>query len=350
MVEDEFDSVARAFTKHLHHAEYSRLKRQAAARSASGCITRPVLPGAELSVEAKRRKARQEHEQKTGKAVNRATRNHGKDGDRHEGSETDEAEKEGLKLVAAAQNRDTDQWRGTQLAKLMRSEVDKHKGVSLLGPGTQEMVKSTTRAAAGLGPGAQVTSQYTVQTMAPAKRKAAMKVQEDDDSDDLDKALSQRKSRSQALPDCKPQSTFQLQSRMPPPAALSTSRSTNTNPKVSASTSKPPPETVTQARPRKSRRGQAVSQLSTIFSSFDEPLLSAEQGPQPASRTKIERISSPPRLQSPKISSGKLDERDGSSGRETAKDRGSRKKESPRKRDAKSEVRIKLEEIPLFIA
>lgn len=54
MVEDEFLDTARTFTRHLHHAEYHRLKRAAREKNASAAqnIVRPVVSRGKLSVES----------------------------------------------------------------------------------------------------------------------------------------------------------------------------------------------------------------------------------------------------------------------------------------------------------
>ncbi|OJD37781.1 transcription initiation factor iia subunit 2 [Diplodia corticola] len=67
MVENEFLDTARAFTRHLHHAEYHRLKRVAREKNASAAqnIVRPVVPRSKMSVESQLRheaKARAERQ------------------------------------------------------------------------------------------------------------------------------------------------------------------------------------------------------------------------------------------------------------------------------------------------
>ncbi|KAI9683609.1 MAG: hypothetical protein M1829_004913 [Trizodia sp. TS-e1964] len=58
MVEDEFQSIARSLTQHLHHAEYLRLKSVAKAQNlaAINALARPVDGKPNMSVEMKKRK------------------------------------------------------------------------------------------------------------------------------------------------------------------------------------------------------------------------------------------------------------------------------------------------------
>ena len=205
---------------------------------------------------------------------------------------------------------------------------------------------------------------------APVRQNVTIKVEEDynSDSDDLDAAPSQRRSQSQvpsqstsivARPSSKPPSTSQSQSRMPPPSApLSNSRPTNTNSKASAT--KPNPEREPASKPRKSRRGQAVSQLGTLFAGFDEPLPSSGNGPsgkniprQDQQRVKNERFSSPPLDPSPRKSSVKERASTSASIVEQNHDQDAARHRN-RKRATKTEIvtakeaGVKLEEIPLF--
>ncbi|KAF1817092.1 hypothetical protein P152DRAFT_453700 [Eremomyces bilateralis CBS 781.70] len=57
MVEDEFLSTAQLFTRHLHHAEYKRLKTRVSSQSSSviQSITRHIVPGSTLGGESRKR-------------------------------------------------------------------------------------------------------------------------------------------------------------------------------------------------------------------------------------------------------------------------------------------------------
>ena len=61
IVEDEFLAIAKAFTQHLHHAEYVRLKNSAKSMNASAIqnISRPTDSRVAISEETKRKKAAQ---------------------------------------------------------------------------------------------------------------------------------------------------------------------------------------------------------------------------------------------------------------------------------------------------
>lgn len=129
MVEDEFYAVAQSFTKHLHHAEYTKRKREAKAKTAAAisAIERPTDQQTAIPRELQRRKDAEAlaARQKAGLE-----------------------ELEGLRSNANDEPEEEDQddsWAGTHLHGLMTSP---RKSRSLVGG---HAMKSSTRAAAGFG-------------------------------------------------------------------------------------------------------------------------------------------------------------------------------------------------------
>ncbi|KAJ5938962.1 hypothetical protein N7466_002096 [Penicillium verhagenii] len=128
MVEDEFYAIAQTFTKHLHYAEYARLKKEAKAQSATAAreVERPtdcqtaISKALQLKKDAEALDARQ----KAGLAQ--------LEGPVADNPEEDTDEDDGV-------------WAGTHLHGLMTSP---RKSRSLVGTHT---LKSATRAAAGFG-------------------------------------------------------------------------------------------------------------------------------------------------------------------------------------------------------
>lgn len=106
MVEDEFYTTAQAYTQHLHHAEYQRLKKAAKERESNNkVIQRPTDGTSKLSLEGQRSVARGAQE-KSVKEVTRKT----------SGQQDDFDEED-----------DADPWLGTQLAGLMDSPRKVHR-------------------------------------------------------------------------------------------------------------------------------------------------------------------------------------------------------------------------------
>ena len=134
MVEDEFYTTAQAYTTHLHHAEYQRLKVLASERAKSAIAGSEGLGTdngrSKLSAEGSRAVARAGRE----KSVNDMMRKAAQGG-------TEEEEDEGV-----------DPWTGTQLAGLMDSPRKAQKlRATKLG-----IRRSETRAARGFGRSSQV--------------------------------------------------------------------------------------------------------------------------------------------------------------------------------------------------
>ncbi|KAF7506841.1 hypothetical protein GJ744_011187 [Endocarpon pusillum] len=125
MVEDEFHSVAQTFTRHLHHAEYQRLKKKA--RDAAPPTFRPTD---QMRTEVKKKlEARALHAKQKDAVRNITT---------------------GINLSAEEdEEQDDDPWLGTSLAGLM-TDANIQKRTALVG---LEKMQSTTRAAKGFGRG-----------------------------------------------------------------------------------------------------------------------------------------------------------------------------------------------------
>jgi len=69
MVEDEFLETAKLFTRHLHIAEYERLKRTIEARKKEAGIARPAVPSADFSPDSSMRKTAKRQEKHSRPAV-----------------------------------------------------------------------------------------------------------------------------------------------------------------------------------------------------------------------------------------------------------------------------------------
>ena len=129
MVEDEFLSTAKTFTRHLHHAEYRRLKAVARLRNASvsNGLSRPVDGTTMMSLELRKRKERETILGKQ-RAILKSGNNAGSDREMED-------------------SRDEDLWKGTNLSSLM--SPSKWQNKALLG---LDGLSSSTRAAAGYSP------------------------------------------------------------------------------------------------------------------------------------------------------------------------------------------------------
>lgn len=69
MVEDEFLETAKLFTRHLHIAEYDRLKETIEAKKKEAEMARPVVPGAKRSVEGAMKEKAKAQESRQKKAI-----------------------------------------------------------------------------------------------------------------------------------------------------------------------------------------------------------------------------------------------------------------------------------------
>lgn len=136
MVEDEFHAVAQTFTKHLHHAEYIRLRKAAKDRSASTInnISRPVDSTTTMREETRRKKEVEARELKMKAAVESIK------GPKRAKRPLDESD-----ISDFEEDRQDDPWQGTQLQRFMTKSPKK----TLTGLTGLQGVTSHTRAAAG---------------------------------------------------------------------------------------------------------------------------------------------------------------------------------------------------------
>ncbi|OKL57631.1 hypothetical protein UA08_07169 [Talaromyces atroroseus] len=136
MVEDEFYAIAQQFTRHLHHAEYVKRRKQAKNMNASVLrdINRPTDQNTIMRAETLKRKEaeRLRERQKRGLAPT----------SRRPRTEEEKDEEEGLSELDE-EEREDDPWFGTSLHTLMASP---RKNRSLVG---LQSIRSSTRAAAG---------------------------------------------------------------------------------------------------------------------------------------------------------------------------------------------------------
>ncbi|MCJ1375075.1 hypothetical protein MMC20_006309 [Loxospora ochrophaea] len=136
MVEDEFQSIAKLFTQHIHHREYERLKALAKTRNASNIntISRPVDGTTVMRPETEKRKEAQSKASKRNAAVEQIR------GTAEARRPPDSDEEFELEI----QEDDDDPWVGTTLHGLVASPSRKQTSLT----GLQGVV-SNTRAAAG---------------------------------------------------------------------------------------------------------------------------------------------------------------------------------------------------------
>ncbi len=185
MVEDEFLATARAFTAHLHHAEYLRLKNAAKARSEKAVngigIERPVDGVTAMRAETRKQKEAKAREKKVRGAVDGIVAP-------GEGRRPSDGEGEGSDISDLEEGeKHDDPWQGTQLQRFMTKSPKKGlKGLT----GLQGVV-SHTRAAAGFqkpekrdGRGVSPTPARGVDGMKGGDREE--EEEDDEDTDDLD--------------------------------------------------------------------------------------------------------------------------------------------------------------------
>ena len=217
MVEDEFHAVAQTFTKHLHHAEYIRLRKAAKDRSDATMsnISRPVDSITTMREETRRKKEAEAKEAKMKAAIEsikvpkRAT--------------LDESD-----ISDFEEDKQDDPWQGTQLQRFITKSPKKN----LTGLTGLQGVISHTRAAAGYSKPEKRPPQPTklfeparpnagASKTIPAPAAADSISDADDDDDDLD-APSRLPSRPPPRIPSRPptiaaQSTPVSTSRDPPP-------------------------------------------------------------------------------------------------------------------------------------
>lgn len=148
MVEDEFYAIAQQFTRHLHHAEYIRRKKQAKKMNASVLrdMERPTDSTTRMSGETLKRKQSERLHERQRKGLEPVVR-------RPENSDdSDDSHKEEDVIEDEDEEREDDPWYGTSLHAFMASP---RKNRSLVG---LEKIRSNTRAAAGFGSEIAVTT------------------------------------------------------------------------------------------------------------------------------------------------------------------------------------------------
>jgi hypothetical protein len=128
MVEDEFQAVAQTFTRHLHHAEYVRMKKKAGTAPAKA---RSQPPNGMRAEAKKNLEAKNLHERQNSAVQSMIPKTRW--------SSPDDGE----------EARGNDPWQGTSLAGLM-AKNSSTKRTALVG---LQQIPSATRAAKGFGPG-----------------------------------------------------------------------------------------------------------------------------------------------------------------------------------------------------
>ncbi|KAH0562463.1 hypothetical protein GP486_002845 [Trichoglossum hirsutum] len=180
MVEDEFHVAAKAFTQHLHHAEYVRLKQLSKSRNTSKIhtISRSVAPRAEIKEDAKRMRTLE-----TKSRLQKGTL-------REVMVAKDASESDMDDLVDNHEG----PWAGTSLQGLMASPKRAERSLIAVSD-----IRSSTRAAAGFKkaangatPTAESLTKKETSELAPARplsRGEATASEGGDDDDDLDAPL-----------------------------------------------------------------------------------------------------------------------------------------------------------------
>lgn len=204
MVEDEFHAVAQTFTKHLHHAEYIRLRNAAKERNAStiNTISRPVALNTTMREETRKKKEAEAREVKINDALESIK------GPKRAKGPLDESESE------FEEDRQDDPWQGTHLQHFIHTSPKKPL------TGLQGVI-SHTRAAAGYSKPEKRPSQPTPGVSKPNLAQAASDSTSDTDDDDLD--------APSRLPSC-------------PPARMPSRPTTTTSKPNPSATSRDPPQ------------------------------------------------------------------------------------------------------------
>lgn len=138
MVEDEFYAIAQQFTRHLHHAEYIRRRKQAKKMNASVLrdMERPTDGATKMSSTTLKRKESERLHERQRKGLEPAVRRP---------DDSDNSHGEDMEVEDEEEEREDDPWYGTSLHTFMTSP---RKNRSLVG---LERIRSKTRAAAGFG-------------------------------------------------------------------------------------------------------------------------------------------------------------------------------------------------------
>ena len=209
MVEDEFHAVAQTFTKHLHHAEYIRLRNAAKERNASTIndISRPVALDTTMREETRKKKEAEARQVKIKDALESIK------GPKRTKGPLDESDSD------FEEDRQDDPWQGTQLQHFIHTTPKK----PLIGLTGLQGVVSHTRAAAGYSKREKRASQPTAGILKPNLAQTTNDSTSDTDDDDLD--------APSRLPSCPP-------ARIPPQPTTTTTTS-KANP---SATSRDPPK------------------------------------------------------------------------------------------------------------
>ena len=208
MVEDEFHAVAQMFTKHLHHAEYIRLRNAAKERNASTInnISRPVALDTTMREETRKKKEAEARQVKIKDALESIK------GPKRAKGPLDESDSD------FEEDRQDDPWQGTQLQHFIHTTPKK----PLTGLTGLQGVVSHTRAAAGYSKPEKRPSQPTIGISKRNLAQAPNDSTSDTDDDDLD--------APSRLPSC-------------PPARIPSRPTTTTTSKAKTSaTSRDPPK------------------------------------------------------------------------------------------------------------
>lgn len=186
MVEDEFHTIARTFTQHLHHAEYVRLKNLARSRNASTAskISRPVDSITAIRAETKKKKEAELREAKNKTALEQL-----KSTARARILSSEDSD------LSEPEDKDEGHWKGTPLQGLMTTSPHKNH-TSLTG---LQSIKSTTRAAAGFSKSGAKPSSYPsakpydlAPKPPPTQRKPRPPTPSTSSDDDLDAPITKR--------------------------------------------------------------------------------------------------------------------------------------------------------------
>jgi hypothetical protein len=242
MVEDEFEAVAKAFTRHLHHAEYSRLKKLAREQNAQtlSSIMRPVNVRTKLRPATKRMKQQQSNTKMQRAAI--------------EGL-LDEVKAAAGNTGEVESNSDSDStgddpWVGTSLHGLMASP--NHSQKSLL---SLVDIQSNTRAAAGYSRTVSKPSHqsWPIQSSQPARIRHSSQKQivedlgstTEEDDDDLDGPVVRHTINSEAAiaPSSSLEDNISKRSHGKDPPVQSRSIKSSSPPRIQRKTIKPPSNT-----------------------------------------------------------------------------------------------------------
>ena len=179
MVEDEFLTTAQIFTKHLHHAEYKAIKRNARLRHAESAksVSRPVDGVTPMGQQLKQRKRADAVQKRARDGLqgisSRARYPRGDKSD--EDSDSD--------FNVDKMDPPDDAWQGTHLQSFVMTSPQENMK-SLIGLGA---IKSHTRAAAGFAKIQEDDARRKTKAPSPA-----VNSDETEDTDDLDEPLVRR--------------------------------------------------------------------------------------------------------------------------------------------------------------